>query len=310
MIYLSNGHKIEHMVASGALAFDGKGWFWERILVWLGLIKPELFTVVIKTLTLEPTKGNLCWWKPWTWLPFSPWSCIRPIPGGAVNKVGLTNKGIDWWCEEVAPKIDFKKYFVAGSILGNKEKLVKMARKLNMFPLVALEVNYSCPNTGHALNQSDAVIESVKAVKEVSRHPIIVKVSVDQDYLAIAEGLEGIAEAISLNSVPWKTAFPNGEVTPLRKLEKRLGGGGGGVSGRPAQEQNWKAVKLLKMDHCLPIIAPSIMDYDDLQFLKSEVCPDAYSFGAIHLRTPWRPTQIVQKETKQLRLAIKNFAKG
>jgi hypothetical protein len=47
------------MVASGALAFDGKGWPWERPLVWLGLIKPELFTVVIKSLTRNPRRGNL-----------------------------------------------------------------------------------------------------------------------------------------------------------------------------------------------------------------------------------------------------------
>ncbi len=92
MIALSNDHVFTYMVASGALAFDGKGWPWERPLVWSGLIKPELFTVVIKSLTRNPRPGNLRWWKPWT--------CVRLIPGGAVNKVGLTNPGIEWWCRE------------------------------------------------------------------------------------------------------------------------------------------------------------------------------------------------------------------
>ncbi|HEY4504003.1 MAG TPA: hypothetical protein VJJ28_02755 [Candidatus Paceibacterota bacterium] len=87
MITLANGHKFKYMVASGALAFDGKGWPWERPLVWLGLIKPELFTVVIKSLTRTSRVGNLRWWKPWT--------CVRLIPGGSVNKVGLTNPGIE-----------------------------------------------------------------------------------------------------------------------------------------------------------------------------------------------------------------------
>ena len=102
MITLSNGHAFEYMVASGALAFDGKGWPWERLLVWLGLIKPELFTVVIKSLTRNPRPGNLRWWKPWT--------CVRLIPGGSVNKVGLTNPGIEWWCKKVGPKLDFQKF--------------------------------------------------------------------------------------------------------------------------------------------------------------------------------------------------------
>ena len=102
MITLANGHKFKYMVASGALAFDGKGWPWERPLVWLGLIKPELFTVVIKSLTRNPRPGNLRWWKPWT--------CVRLIPGGSVNKVGLTNPGIEWWCKKVGPKLDFQKF--------------------------------------------------------------------------------------------------------------------------------------------------------------------------------------------------------
>ncbi len=179
MIKLSNGHTFEYMVASGALAFDGKGWPWERPLVWLGFIKPERFTVAIKSLTRHERKGNLRWWKPWT--------CIRLIPGGSVNKVGLTNGGIEWWCRKVGPTIDFKKYAVVGSIFGDLKELVEMALMLNRFDFVAIEVNFSCPNSGHAMEKAQMVIEGVKAVKRVSRHPIIVKVSVDQDYLTIAQ---------------------------------------------------------------------------------------------------------------------------
>ncbi|MDE2188352.1 MAG: hypothetical protein KGJ35_01330 [Patescibacteria group bacterium] len=289
MITLSNGHKFEYMVASGALAFNGKGWPWERPLVWLGIIRPEIFTVVIKSLTRNPRPGNLRWWKPWT--------CVRLIPGGSVNKVGLTNPGVEWWCREVGPKLDFKKFPTAGSIFGDKKELVEMTEMLNRFDLVALEVNVSCPNTGHTMDQAAMVIDSVKAVKHTSRHPVIVKVSVDQDYLAIVRGLEDIAEAISLNSVPWLKVFPD-QQSPLWKLEQKVGGGGGGVSGKPAQEHNWKAVKRLLTEHRLPVIAPSIMSYEDLQKLRNELCPDAYSFGAIHLRTPWKPTSIVEKEMK------------
>ncbi len=297
MIKLSNGHEIDYVVASGALAFSGRGWWWERPLVWLGLIKPEFFTVFIKTLTYEPRLGNLCWWKPWTWLPFSPWSCVRLLPGGAVNKVGLTNNGIDWWCQKVAPRLDFHKFPLAGSIFGDEDELVRMARMLNHFDLVALGVNGSCPNVLH-LEQAEIIINCVKAVKSVSRHPLIVKVSVDQDYLAIAHGLKGVAEAIELNSVPWKTAFPDGQRSPLSWLERKVGGGGGGVSGKPAQYHNWAAVEALAKQGSLPVIGPSVMEFEDMEKLR-RLGAEAISFGAVHLRTPWKPTSFVTREMRR-----------
>ena len=295
MIILSNGHQFEYMVASGALSFDGQGWWWERPLVWLGLIRPELFTVVLKTLTRYPRKGNLCWHLPWTWLPFSPWSCVRFLPGGAVNKVGLTNPGIEWWCEKIGPRLDFQKFAIAGSIFGQEAELVEMARMFNRFDFVAIEINVSCPNADHD-SQTEAIVKCAKRVKMVSRHPVIVKVSVDQDYLAIADKLFGVVEAMSFNSVKWEMIYP-GDKSPLRKLEKKVGGGGGGVSGKPAQIYNWIAVKTLAMQTLTPVIAPGVMCKKDLK--KVLMCgAGAISFGAIHLRTPWKPTSIVRKEMR------------
>jgi len=299
VIRLSNGHQIEYLVASGALGFDCKGWPWEWPLVWLGLIRPELFAVVIKTLTLNPRKGNLRWWKPW--------GCVRPIPGGGtVNKVGLTNMGGNKWCDEIAPTVDFRRPTMA-SIFGTREELIRLAEMLNPFGFMALKVNPSCPNSGHKMQDAEAVIGDVKAVKKASRLPVIVKVSVAQDYLAIANGLAGIAEAIALNSVPWEIVFP-GRRSPLWRLEKRVGGGGGGVSGRPAQKFNWEAVEQLAKQGALPVIAPSIKEFGDLARVRS-LGAQAVSFGEIHLPDypvwlkPWtlftnpcKPTRYVRKE--------------
>lgn len=286
MITLSNGYELEYMVASGALAFDGKGWLWERPLVWFGLIKPELFAVAIKSLTRNRRAGNLRWWKPWT--------CVRLIPGGAVNKVGLTNPGVEWWCKKIGPKLDYGKFAIVGSIFGDEKELVEMAEMLNRFDLVALEINVSCPNTGHAMEQADMVINSVKKVKRASCHPIIVKLSTDQDYLAITQGLVGFAEAISLNSVPWKTVFPE-KRSPLWRLEKLVGGGGGGVSGQPAQKHNWAAVEALAKQGAIPVIGPSIMEFEDLDRLR-QLGAKALSFGVLHVRTPQEPTLFVERE--------------
>ena len=290
MIELSNGYRIEYQAASGALGFGPWGWPWEQPLVKLGFIKPELFTIVIKTLTRDPRPGNLRWWKPW--------ECVQLIPGGSVNKVGLTNPGVEWWCQKVGPRIDFQKFSMVASIFGGQKELVESAQMLNQFGFVGIEVNPSCPNTGHSMQTTEAVIESVKAVKRVSRFPVMVKVSVDQKYLDIARGLEEVAEAISLNSVPWVTAFPDGRRSPLWKLEDRVGGGGGGVSGKPAQHLNWHAVRQLAIDGSLPVIAPSVMEFADLARVR-QLGARAVSFGAIHLRTPWKPTVIVLRDKKE-----------
>jgi len=300
MITLSNGFSFEECIASGALAFDCLGWPHERPLVWRGLIQPELCPVVMKTVTWEPRKGNLCLWKPWTW------KCVLPIPGGAINKVGLSNPGVKKWCKKIGPRLDYQKYAIIGSIFGNMKELIEMAHMMNQFDFKALEVNYSCPNTEHGLQGAEAVIASIKAVAEVSRHPIIIKISVAQDYLAIAKGLKGIAEAISINSVPFALVFP-GEVSPLLKLS---GDGGGGVSGKPAQPLNWKATRELAEQDCLPVIGPGIMEYEDMETVIKMMGASAVSFGVIHLPTdgefwktlfvnPQKPTQFILRKRKE-----------
>ncbi len=273
MIKLSNGHVLDYVVASGALGFKGKGWLWERPLVFLGLIKPEDFTVVIKTLTLKERKGNLRWYKPW--------ACIKPIKGGTINKVGLTNKGADWWAKKIAPKINFEKYKIIVSIHGKREELVEIVMKLDHFPFVAYEVNGSCPNSGNPLADVKSVVEDINAVKRTTKKPIIAKLSVTQNCVAIANELTGIVEAISLNSIPWEKVYPD-KKTPLHRLEKKVGGGGGGVSGKPAQVLNWGMVSDLCRHSSIPIIAPSVMEYKDLEVVAN-LGAKAVSFGAVHL---------------------------
>ena len=286
MIRLSNGHVLDHVVASGSLAFDGKGWPWERPMVLTGLIRPELFTIVLKTLTRNPRVGNLRW--------HSPWSCVALVPGGAVNKVGLTNPGLDWWVRDVGPRLDYETQNIVASLFGDDAELVGMAKAMNRFALKAIEVNPSCPNTGHGLAEAEAVVRSVKAVKTASRHPLVVKVSVAQDYRAIARGLAGVAEAVALNSVPWELVHPAAK-SPLHRLERRVGGGGGGLSGRPAQALNWRAVEEMAADGHLPVIAPGIMGFDDIDRVRA-LGARAVSYGAIHLRAPWAPTAIVKRD--------------
>lgn len=288
---------MEYVAASGALAYDGKGWPWEWPLRWIGLLNPRLFTVFTKTLKLKPWLGNLRWWKPL--------ECIRLFNGdSAVNKVGLTNPGFWWWKSKYKLRIDRRKRAVAVSIFGSRIELIEMAQELNGVDIVAVEVNASCPNTGHPMQDIQEVVDDVRAVRHVSCHPVIVKLSVAQDYCAIASQLQGVVEAVALNSVPWELIFPSHmEVrSPLWRLEQQVGGGGGGVSGGLAQELNWRAVRELcalapLRGPRLPVIAPSIMEFDDLATVRA-MGADAVSFGTLFLRRPWAPTWIVRRDMR------------
>lgn len=284
MFKFSNGHKLEFVVASGALGFDAKGWLHEQPLRWMGLLDPSLFTVVIKTLTREPRKGNLRWYKPW--------ACIKPIHGGVVNAVGLTNPGIEWWCKKIGPKINSKKIPVIASILGDIKDLIVMADMLDDFDLVGLEINASCPNTnGDLLRNTNEIIYGCQMVKEASRFPLILKLSVLNNVKRIVDETKGIVEAYSINSIPWKFIFPD-KKSPLEKF------GGGGVSGRVAQPYTWDlAFRLMDMSP-VPVIAPSIWNFKDMDILKS-MGAEAISFGSIFTLYPWRPTMFVRRIKKR-----------
>lgn len=283
MIKLSNGHDFEYMTASGALGFDGKGWPWEKPWRWIGLLDPKLFTSVTKTLTLEPQKGNLRW--------YNPFGCVRFINGGVVNAVGLSNPGLDWWCKKIGPKVQSEKIPLVASIFGEPEELADMANILDKFDLVGLEINASCPNTQtRILEDTERVVLSCKAVRASSCLPLILKISVTHDVSQIVKEVENLVEAISINSVPWAIAFPNCP-SPLDNF------GGGGVSGEAAQPYTWELVQKLIELTAIPVIAPSVWEFNDLEKVRG-LGAKAISFGSIFLRYPWRPTLYVRREQK------------
>lgn len=284
MIRLSNGHCFEYMTASGALGYDGKGWPWEWPLRWIGLLDHSLFTVVIKTLTREPKKGNFRW--------YNPFGCIRIIDGGVVNAVGFTNPGIEWWCRKVGPTVDSRKIPLVGSIFSEEpEELVEMAIMLNPFDLVALEINASCPNAGRGfLENTEKVITGCKVVRTASRFPLIVKLSVVHDVDFIIPRIEGVVEAITINSVPWRVIFPQ-KKSPLAHL------GGGGVSGKIAQPFTWKMVEKLVSITEIPVIGPSVWEFQDIEELR-KIGAKAVSFGSLFLARPQCPTLFVRRDKK------------
>lgn len=283
MIKLSNGHTFEYMAASSTLGFDGKGWWWQQPLRWTNLLDVTIFTSVTKTLTLQPVEGN------WRW--YNPFRCLRFIPGGVVNAIELTNLGIDWWRKEVGPSVDSSKISLIASIFGEPDELAEMAKIMSDFDLVGIEINTSCPSAKNDILQNTGkVIKSCEVVERNSHLPIILKMSVTHDAEKIVEETDKIIEAIAINSVPWIIVFPNCQ-SPLAKF------GGGGVSGKAARPFTWSLVEQLSKSTSIPIIGPSISNFDDMEKVR-KIGAKAVSFGSIFFPYSWKPTQYIRKESK------------
>ena len=292
--------KTKWFIASGALGFDGRGYWFESLHRLLGLIDPTPFVVIAKTVTRPPMRGNLRWWKRFGGCvrlldvggnPLNEWHYLRSSAriAGTVNAVGLTNPGLDAWCRwyRVRWQTDsrFQLIPLVPSILASSPwEAAEMAEQLTYLPrLAGVEVNLYCPNClggTNLIENADLGIGIVKAVKAtVGDLPVLVKLSPQQDYLKIAGALRGQIAAISVNSVPWTMVFPN-KPSPLR----RTLGVDGGVSGRIAQPILWPMVrKLVELD-AAPVIGPSVWNYGDIDTLFTCLGAAAVHFGAIFLR--------------------------
>lgn len=287
MIRLFNGHEFDFACASGALAFDGRGWWWEKPLRLLGIIDPTKFTVITKTLTLKPLKGNLKMW--------CPWRCVSLIPGGATNAVGLTNPGLGYWWVRY---YSWLKYDTILSVMpkeisevGQMSGIINMATKLK-----GVQINASCPNV--ARNQSVKLIcEIVLAAIKKWNHPIILKLSYADDYVRICKELDGLVSAFELiNTVPFHMVFP-GKESPLQKYNLT-----GGVSGKPISSYALEALQKVKAAGVkTPIISGGgIMNLEDV-LLRQKEGADAFVLGTVFLRTPWRPNKIMSSYRNKLK---------
>ena len=154
----------------------------------------ELGTFSFKGTTREPRFGN-------------PTPRIAECPGGMINAVGLQNPGVEKVISEELPKL--KKVFhkpVMANVSGfSVADYAYTCEKLDKEEQVGwLEVNVSCPNVhGGGMSfgtEPCAAAEVTRAVKAVTRKPVIIKLSPNvTDIVSIARACEGAgADGISL----------------------------------------------------------------------------------------------------------------
>lgn len=153
----------------------------------------SLGAIIVKGTTLHHREGN-------------PYPRMAETPAGMLNAVGLQNKGVAYFSENIYPEIKSLKTNVIVNVSGSTvEDYVETAAQINSLAnILAIELNISCPNVkegGMAFGTSCAsAAEVVRAVRKVYQKHLMVKLSPNVTNIAeIAQAVEAEgADSVSL----------------------------------------------------------------------------------------------------------------
>jgi dihydroorotate dehydrogenase (NAD+) catalytic subunit len=153
----------------------------------------EIGGIIVKGTTLEPRQGN-------------DYPRLAETAQGMLNCVGLQNKGVDYFCENIYPQIQNIDTNMIVNVSGDSpETYAACAEKIaTLDKIPAIEVNISCPNVksgGMAFGVTcEGAASVVKAVRKVYHKTMIVKLSPNVTNIAdIARACEAEgADSVSL----------------------------------------------------------------------------------------------------------------
>lgn len=195
---------------------------------------------IIKGTTLEHREGN-------------PYPRMVETPSGMLNAVGLQNKGVDYFIDNIYPRIKSYDSELIVNVSGAKiEDYVETARRLAALDKVnAIEVNISCPNVkegGMAFGTTTTgAAEVTKAIREVYPKTLIVKLSPNVTSIAdIAKAVEAEgADSVSLINTLMGMSI---DVERRRPHLSTITGGLSGPAVRPvAVRMVWQVAKAVKI---------------------------------------------------------------
>lgn len=196
--------------------------------------------IIVKGTTLNPRQGN-------------PYPRMVETPSGMLNAVGLQNKGVDYFKENIYPRIkDIDTNIIVNVSGASVDDYVGVAERLKDLDKVpAIEVNISCPNVkqgGMAFGTTCSGAESVvSAVRKAWDRTMIVKLSPNvTDIAEIARAAEAAgADAVSLTNTFLGMAI---DVEKRRPYLSTITGGLSGACIRPiAVRMVWQVAKAVNI---------------------------------------------------------------
>lgn len=245
----------------------------------------KLGTFSFKGTTVEPRFGN-------------PTPRIAECPEGMINAVGLQNPGIDKVISEELPKMRecFHKKVMANISGFAIEEYVSLAERLNSEDCIGwYEVNISCPNV-HGGGMSfgtdpKSAYEVTKAVKEVSKKPILIKLTPNvTDIVSIAKACEDAgADGISMINTLL------GMRIDLKTKKPVIANKMGGFSGRAIKPVALRMVYQVYENVKIPIVGMGGLASaeDVLEMMLAGAT--AVQIGAANLTEPYICSQIIDE---------------
>jgi dihydroorotate dehydrogenase (NAD+) catalytic subunit len=222
--------------------------------------------VTTRTLTYEPREGHFSLRDDWRIKEFPMMlrlyaGALRRVDAGWINAFGWSNIGIEAYFREYFPRTAHLNRIVS---LGgfSADEFCRLVDYVNQRAapgeIAAVEFNVSCHNVNFPF---ETILEDVlaQAVRR-SRHPVILKLSPDYEYVLHARLAQryGVAALTAMNTVKALRLDPR---TGQPLLKNRYGG----LSGRAIKPIGLRVVAELRDAGIrLPIIASAgIRDFDD-----------------------------------------------
>ncbi|MGM9705351.1 MAG: dihydroorotate dehydrogenase [Prevotella sp.] len=196
--------------------------------------------IIVKGTTLAPREGN-------------DYPRMAETASGMLNCVGLQNKGVDYFCNNIYPQIkDINTNMIVNVSGSSPENYAECAARIaELENIPAIELNISCPNVkqgGMAFGTTCAGAASVvKAVRKSYNKTLIVKLSpnvTDISEIAKACEAEG-ADAVSLINTLMGMAIDIEKRCP--KLSISTGGLSGPAVKPVALRMVWQVAKVVKI---------------------------------------------------------------
>jgi len=196
--------------------------------------------IIVKGTTLHPREGN-------------DYPRMAETASGMLNCVGLQNKGVDYFCKNIYPKIkDIDTNMIVNVSGSSIEDYALCAARINELERIpAIELNISCPNVkqgGMAFGvTSKGARAVVEAVRKVYDKTLIVKLSPNvTDIAEIALAVEDAgADAVSLINTLMGMAIDINRRCP--KLSINTGGLSGPAVKPVALRMVWQVAKAVKI---------------------------------------------------------------
>lgn len=245
--------------------------------------------VVVKGTTLHHREGNN-------------YPRMAETPMGMLNAVGLQNKGVDYFVENIYPRIKHFDTHMLVNVSGSTvEEYVATAEKLSDLDRIpGIELNISCPNVkegGMAFGTScPSAVAVVNAVRRVYPKHLMVKLSPNvTDIVDIAKGVEGAgADSVSLINTLLGMAID------IKKRKPKLSTVTGGLSGPAVKPVAVRMVWQVAKEVNIPVVGlGGISNADDaIEFLLAGA--SAIQIGTANFIDPMVSVKVVEGIEKYL----------